>query len=137
MIEKKNTIQLYSGSILAEKAQLTTYIASFEALLEKMLGSERQVLTRLYDLEQKFKTEKSLKGLYGDIQKSHQKEKIEAELNRLEKTKNDIVKNILQLKDKREYLSLTVDKILFDNIVMLNSVYNNFETLHKLCNKKS
>ena len=132
MLERKNTIPVYSNNILSQKEKLTQYISSFEVLLEKILGSEKEVITRLYNLEQKYKRDQSIKGLYGDIEKSHQKQKIENELNHIERVKDDIIKNIISLKDKREYLSLTVDKILFDNIVMLNSVFNNFETLEKL-----
>lgn len=60
----------------------------------------------------------------------------EPEINRLkrkikeiEETKMDILNNIVKINEKKDNISLTLDKILFDNIVMMNSIIKNFELL--------
>jgi hypothetical protein len=43
--------------------------------------------------------------------------------------KADITKNILILREKKENTVLSIDKIMFDNTVMLDSIFKNFSKL--------
>ena len=47
-------------------------------------------------------------------------------------TRQDLVKTIQDVKIKNENLTLSIDTILFDNIVMLDKIFKNFEELNKL-----
>ena len=46
--------------------------------------------------------------------------------------KQEIVKDILTLRNKREHITLEIDKILFDNNVMISIINKNFEKLIEL-----
>ena len=50
----------------------------------------------------------------------------EEKLGKINSVKQDVVRNILLIKSKLENLSLKVDKVCFDNIVMLNAILQNF-----------
>ena len=58
-----------------------------------------------------------------------QVERLKRDIKNIEETKIDILNNIVKINEKRDNISLTLDKILFDNIVMMNSIIKNFELL--------
>jgi len=41
----------------------------------------------------------------------------------------DVMNNIVKVNERKDNITLTLDKILFDNIVMFNSIIKNFEIL--------
>lgn len=47
----------------------------------------------------------------------------------VQKIKNELITNIIKIDERKSNILLTVDKILFDNIVMMNSIVKNFEML--------
>ena len=90
------------------------------------------ILLIIYELNEKYNDTK-LKGLHNDIEKAHQQSNLDGELKKIQKMKEDIVKTIFDLKIKREDTMLTVDKIMFDNNVMVECVLRNFTDLGKIC----
>jgi hypothetical protein len=133
LLERRAEVALSSQKVHQKKETFKAYIQNFEKLLDSTLRSELATLEKLYNLEDGAnEAGASMKGVFQDIDKSHQKKRIEDELNRVEKIKEEIVTNIMSLKDKNEHVALTVDKILFDNIVMLDNIYKNFELLSQL-----
>ena len=50
----------------------------------------------------------------------------------MNKTKQTIIATIEELKDKLNDMSLCIDTVLFDNIIMLDKIFNNFNTLTKI-----
>jgi hypothetical protein len=50
----------------------------------------------------------------------------------MSRTKGDLIKTIQDVKYKNENLTLKIDSILFDNIVMLDKIFKNFQELNKL-----
>jgi hypothetical protein len=63
----------------------------------------------------------------------HEKENITGVKDRtsdsIQVIKNDLLKNIIKVDERKSNIILTLDKILFDNIVMMNSIVKNFELL--------
>ena len=57
--------------------------------------------------------------------------KIDRNLDNVQSIKTDILKNIIKVDERKTNIILTLDKILFDNIVMMNSIVKNFELLLK------
>ena len=70
--------------------------------------------------------------MYSDIEYSHEKKRIEDELAQIRRVKGEIMENIIRVKERLENTCLTVDKILFDNIVMLDTIFGNFDQLGEL-----
>ena len=71
-------------------------------------------------------------GLHSDMEHSRILTELENKIIKINSTKQDIIHNILEIQNKRDNISLNVDKIMFDNSVMLDTIYRNFDSLRKL-----
>lgn len=86
------------------------------------------------DLKQKILTEKL--GLLGksqsmtnDLVYYKEKNDLETKINKLNEIKTKSVEKLISLRDKDSDSLLLIDGILFDNIVMFNTILNNFKKL--------
>ena len=127
IIEHKNSIVSHSNSIFKKKRELDSYIEKLEILLERLNISENKIIQKIIS----FNTTNSV-TLTGDIQRSHEIHKYEKELYDITNIKQEIVKDILLLRNKRENITLEIDKILFDNNVMISIINKNFYKLNDL-----
>lgn len=132
MLEQKNDLTTFSDVILKKKIQYIEYLASLEQLLSDLGNSEKKNVEKLLEIEERYSAESSLKGLQSDIEKVHQVAKYEAELSKINVVKQELITNILIVKAKHEDLSLKVDKICFDNTVMIDAIIKNFVVLSEL-----
>lgn len=60
--------------------------------------------------------------------------KIQRDLKTMENTKADILNHMMDTNERINTISLGIDKIMFDNLVLFNSIVYNFETLAKIEN---
>jgi len=132
LLEEKNTIIEFSDKAYAKKVEYEKYINESGDMLTAINKSEKNILEQIYELNEKYNNP-SLKRLHNDIEKSHQLSELNNELTKIQKIKEDIVKTIFELTTKREDIMLTVDKIMFDNNVMVECVLRNFSDLGKIC----
>ncbi len=132
LLEKRSDAAVSSEFIYRKKEKMKIYMTSFEDLLRSTVGSEKKVLEKLTQLRERREQEASVKGLYNDIEYSHEKKRIEDELAKIRRVKGEIMENIIRVKERLENMCLTVDKILFDNIVMLDTIFENFDQLGEL-----
>lgn len=103
-------------------------IAELENMLKIMSKAEEKEMENLHKLN-----EEKENGLQNDIARVHRKSQIEKELMKIEDIKNEIIKNINIIREKRENTILNVDNILFDNTVMFDSMLKNFAKLKQFC----
>ena len=73
--------------------------------------------------------EMSLKGLHIDIQRTQEIGLEEKKLEDINYTKEVIIKDMLLWKTKKQNITLMIDKIFFDNSIMLNKIILNFSKL--------
>ncbi len=132
LLEKRSDAAVSSEFIYRKKEKMKIYMTSFEDLLSSTVESEKKVLEKLAQLRERREQEASVKGLYSDIEYSHEKKRIEDELAQIRRVKGEIMENIIRVKERLENMCLTVDKILFDNIVMLDTIFENFDQLGEL-----
>lgn len=132
MMEKKNDLATFSDIVLNKKTQYATYLQKLEQLLATLGESELNSIEKLMALEERYNTDPSLKGMHSDIEKTHQIAKYETELTRINVVKQELIRNILITKTKHENLALKVDKICFDNIIMIDAILKNFIILSEL-----
>jgi hypothetical protein len=71
-------------------------------------------------------------ALHTDIEKSHQLEACSREYDKINKAKEEVINNIIELRLKQEDLTLKIDKILFDNSILLNMIIKNFSELSRM-----
>lgn len=129
LLEQKKVLTTFSDVVLRKKEQYSTYLKSLEKLLDDLSRAEKKNIDKLVEIEDKYSSQASLKGLHLDIEKTHQIGKYETELSRINSIKQELIRNILILKSKHENLSLRVDNIVFDNIIMIDAILKNFVKL--------
>ena len=132
MLEKKNTLVTFSDLVLNKKTQYSKYLTNLEQMLSDVTHAEKKNVEKLMQIEDKYSGEASLKSMHSDIEKTHQISKYENELSRINGVKQELIRNILIVKTKHENLSLRVDNIMFDNIIMIDAILKNFVKLSKI-----
>lgn len=125
ILQQKNSILLCSDHIYKKKKELEKYIQSLEQLLLKINESEKIIIEKIYKLNE----DKNLSNVQNDINNSHLIYNYEKELEKINNIKQEIVKDILNSRMKEENISLEIDKIFFDNSVMINIINKNFTKL--------
>lgn len=134
LLSEKSTILQFSDNAYAKKVEYEKYLKEASEMLESINTSEKGILRKIYELNEKY-NKPGLKGFHNDIERSHQLSTLNTELVDIQKIKEDIVKTVFDLKTKREDTMLTVDKIMFDNNVMVECVLRNFRNLGLICGK--
>ena len=131
MLEQKITILQYSEIVQKKKENIQSYITEFENLLVNLNSNEKNILEKLDKVKLQF-SEYGIKGLHDDIEKSHLTAHYENELEKIHNVKQEIIQNILKLKTQQENITLKMDKILFDNSIMINEISKNFLKLAEI-----
>ena len=132
LLEEKRSIVESADNAYSKKVEYEKYLKEASEMLQTINKSEKGVLEKIYELNEKYNNP-TLKGLHNDIEKSHVLSKLNSELKEIQKVKEEVVKTIFDLKIKREDTMLTVDKIMFDNNVMVECVLRNFTDLGNIC----
>ncbi len=130
MLEEKNDILALSINVHLNKSKYDAYIHKFQGLLTNTIEREKQLVTKLYNINSN--GDSSIKGFHTDITRAHQKGKIEDELSNIDRVKQDILLNIMKLNGTMEDMVLSVDKIFFDNTIMMDEIFKNFNRLRNI-----
>lgn len=70
-----------------------------------------------------------LEGMHLDIERSHVTSKMNEQMKELIALKQQIIQKVLLIRGKHETLTLESDRILFDNSIMIDTVYKNIQML--------
>ena len=132
LLDEKATIIEFSDNAYAKKVGYEKYLKESNDMLAAINKSEKHVVEQIYELNEKYNNP-GLKGIHNDIERSHHLSTLNQKLTEIHNIKEDIVKTIFDLKTKREDTMLTVDKIMFDNNVMVECVLRNFKDLGSIC----
>lgn len=131
LLEEKKDIIGFSDNAYTNKLKYETYLQESNEMLDAITKSEKEIIEKIYETNEKYNNP-DLKGLHNDIEKSHHISNLNTELANVQKIKEDIVKTIFDLKSKRDDIILTIDKIMFDNSVMLDAIFRNFVILGEI-----
>ena len=130
MLNSKDSLIYYSDLVGKKKDYYDSYISKIEDFLEKLNENEAKLIN-----EKTINTkpnEYGLKGMHNDIQNSHILFNINSKLQKNAELKEEITQDILKIRSEQENIILGIDKILFDNTVMLNEIINNIKSLTKM-----
>lgn len=133
LLEEKGDIMGCSENVYTKKIKYEKYLKESNEMLEVVTKSEKTTIEQLYEINEKYNNP-GIKGLHNDIEKSHIIDKMNNDLYNIQKIKEDVIKNLIELKTKRDDTMLTVDKIMFDNSVMLDAIFRNFVLLREISN---
>lgn len=134
MINQKVTILQISNHIAEKKQEAIHGCREFEELLKKINDSETDTYKKLMDVNAKY-SDFGLNGLHNDIERAHIVGQLESDLQKISAVKRDILDNMTKLRSTYENMSLKMDKVLFDNSVMIHEISKNFEKLGTLIDK--
>lgn len=126
ILEHKMDFVNSSEFVNKKKVRYASYLKRLEAMLSRLNATEIGVLEKIAAVNERYNSDVSIKGLHVDIEKTHLIAKHEEQLSNMNIVKQDVIRNILLVKSKLEDLSLKVDKVCFDNIVMLDAILRNF-----------
>lgn len=73
------------------------------------------------------------RNIYGDMDRARLKSGIDREMEKVVRARTEVLDSIMKIKTRDRNLVLVADKILFENVVMLNSVNKNLHFLNNLC----
>jgi hypothetical protein len=123
IIQNKKDMANLPQKALEKNQKYTNMILKLEKNLSTILSSEQKYIERLRDLEE------GGNEVHKDVERFAEISSIREELKKIGMIKGDITKNILILREKKENTVLNIDKIMFDNTVMLDSIFKNFSKL--------
>jgi len=129
IIENKKDISIIPKLAENKKTKYDEMILQLEEMITIMSEAEKKTLEELYNLTNM--NEKQ--GLQNDINRVHNKAKLEKELDKINVIRGDISKNMFIIREKRDNVILNIDKIMFDNTVMFDCMVRNFAKLKELC----
>jgi hypothetical protein len=128
MIKRNSHIATDSQKLSKYKMQCQAHIDKFNGLLTKaneiISGIQKEI-----DFEQNEINENDLNA---DMRRSHKINKLQTKIRKVYNKKETTLKHVVDLKSNYEDVSLSVDSILFDNIIMLDKIFSNFKTLETL-----
>ena len=133
LLEEKRDIIDFSEGVYTKKIMYEKHLNESNNMLDIINKSEKNLLYKIHESNEKYNNNNGLKSLSSDIEHSHKLSNLNKELLDIQKIKEDIVKTIFELKTKKDNMVLKVDKIMFDNNVMVECVLRNFSELGKLC----
>jgi hypothetical protein len=130
LLEEKNDIVQLSNDSYTKKSEYESSLEDSKILLKNLNDKEKKLKYSLTQIKNKFSSGNNLNY---DINYSHQLSQIENEIRNIEKIRTELVDIILELRLKSENAMLNVDKIMFDNTVMIDLVLKNFSKLGEIC----
>jgi hypothetical protein len=124
--EFKNTdITLESVISVVEKInRYSEYIEEFEDIIREKEEQENEILEKINLIRNKPKY-----GLNDDLKNAPVLLDLDNKLNKLNTERNEYINKIIELKNKQNNNSLILDKILFDNIMLLSTIKFNLTQL--------
>lgn len=126
LLESKEEISTVSEKTKQKKSKYDSHLSTLENMLRTMNNAEKKTVTELYELNEN-RNDKG--GMHSDIENAHKRGRLDAELAKISKIKEEIMKTMTALRKRREDSILSVDKIMFDNTVMFDCIIKNFTQL--------
>jgi hypothetical protein len=131
MLENKEKLLSYSDLIYKKKEYFEKYIEELEGILIKLKENQNCLLEEKKTIRQKENYD-GIKGVHVDIQNSHLVFNIDTKLTKIDELIQELNDDILKTRLDRENLTLQIDKILFDNSIMLNEIIKNFNSITQI-----
>ena len=131
MLQNKDTLNSYTQLLESKKQYYNKYLSDLEIMLKKLNENEKTLLDQKNSINKKG-IDSGIKGLHSDIQDSHSLYNINSKISKVYELKKELSDDILKSRIDQENITLEIDKILFDNSVMLNQIIKNFNSLMKI-----
>ena len=129
LIKEYQNIKVHSDKVLKKKQEYQLYILKFNTLLIRISNSEKTLIEKIYNIED---NKERYKGMQGDLSTIQEKNKLEDELIKITNVKKNIAKNMNDIREKLDNLSLIMDTVMFDDIVMCDRMLRNLDFIKRV-----
>ena len=126
LMSQEQSILSFMQNFNIKKNQYEEYLQKLYSMNDTVNQSEKELKEKINDIRENNSIQG---GIQADIQTSHSISKYETELTNLKSTKHKIIKNIFNIRNKLDDMILHTDKVFFDNIVMLDTIIKNINSL--------
>lgn len=106
-----------------KQLQYDLLFSEYKKVLDTISANEQKVLESIAQ------NQEGTGGIHTDINRAHNQGKLEKELDDIRNKKNEIAKNMVLVKQKKENTILNIDTIMFNNTVMFDAMIKNFAKL--------
>jgi len=131
MLENKENLLTYSDLIYKKKLYFEKYIEDLENILLKLKENQTTLIEEKKAIKQK-ESEYGIKGVHIDIQNSHVIFNLDTKIKKIDELIIEINEDIMKTRLERQNVTLQIDKILFDNSIMLNEIIKNFNGIKQI-----
>jgi len=125
ILSKINDIHILDKHVKTQKQYYTNCITRSEQMLIDINKTLADLNNRYHETHDKYKDG----GLHSDLEKTQVQGGIHKEFLQATRVRNKILETIKELKMKQENAFLSSDNIFFDNIIMLNAIITNINSL--------
>ena len=127
LIERLPSIQSTSDKLLSYKKYYLEHIEKYVELLAKW--TEKQEKS---ELKLSIANEQLPNSIRHDMKRTHTIDRLHKQIAECKKARREIIAGLEKIRGDNEHLSLDLDYVLFDNIVMIDKTIQNFDYLTKL-----
>jgi hypothetical protein len=130
--EKYNTIAQKAPLIFSYTQQINSKLESKKNELEELEQNLIEIREKESELKTSLATYNASRDVFLDYTKIQRRQTLEKELIKVQQEKTFTIEDILKLRDSYMNTLLRTDKILFDNIVMTDTMINNIKQIASL-----
>ena len=127
MMTEGQSVFMFIEKLNKKKNQYEDYLQKLYVMIDTINQSEKDKLEMIREIREEYD---SKGGIHTDIQKSHLVSKYESEIEEIKNTKHKVVKNIFNIRNKLDDMVLYTDKVFFDNLVMIDAIIKNINSLN-------
>ena len=130
VLDFRDELLMLSQRITEKKQIYKSNMVQLEDMLEKINTAEKNNVEKIMQIEESYGVKNA--SIHLDMEKTHAIAPYERKLDDLSGVKKELLGNLDLVRNKYDDLTLKVDKICFDNSVMLDSIIDNFSELADL-----
>ena len=128
LITEYSSANVKINDVMQRRNSCVGYILKFKELLAKLIDNENKLINNIVQLKDNANLVK-YKTLDTDIETIQQQNKLEEQLNRISVVKREVINNLIEVKDKYNNMTLNIDKMMFENVSMMDKILKNFDEI--------
>ena len=128
ILEKNIAIERMCGKINAYKERIKLVITSYSDIFTKLRETEQRILANIQEQSNRIYNP----NISQELKQSQTKHRSLENLQKVKMSRLRIQEILVNIKKRYDHLTLLSDKILFDNIVMINRIFKNFDIFENL-----
>jgi hypothetical protein len=126
LVKRSDDLIMISTYSYKKKKEYVTELEQYDKKFSDLAAIEIEILNKMTVVNEKYK---NTTGLSADIEKSHQLDQHTKKITEIRFAKEKIMKDMTDVKIKNDNAILEIDKIMFNNTVLIESVMRNLKKI--------